>query len=153
MSSRSTTGFRFRGMLDDDLRRATLCAGVVLSLHCLAARAEAQDDAIREVLRSRVEALRETGRLDVRGTRIASAIVLPAVYERRGFRPAWRDARTIGQLVRAIRDAAADGLDPRDYHQALLERLRGEVAASGQSDDALLADYDLLLTDALVRLV
>ena len=138
--------------MNGDLRCATLCVGVVLSLHCMAATAEAQDDAIREVLRSRVEALRETGRLDVRGSRIASVIVLPDVYERRGFRPAWRDARTIEQLGRAIGDAAADGLDPRDYHQALLERLRGEVAASGQSDAVLLADYDLLLTDALVRL-
>ena len=152
MSSRSTIGFHFRRMTNDELRRATLCAGVMLSLHCMAASAEAQDDAIREVLRSRVEALRETGRLDVRGSRIASVIVLPDLYERRGFRPAWRDARTSEQLVRAIADAAADGLDPRDYHQALLERLRGEVAASGQSDAALLADYDLLLTDALVRL-
>ena len=139
-------------MTTDGLHRATLCAGVMLSLHCMAASAEAQDDAIREVLRSRVEALRETGRLDIRGSRIPSVIVLPDLYERRGFRPAWRDARTIEQLVRAIADAAADGLDPRDYHQALLERLRGEVAASGQSDAALLADYDLLLTDALVRL-
>jgi murein L,D-transpeptidase YcbB/YkuD len=139
-------------MIDHDRRRATLCVGVVLSLHCIALSAEAQDDAIGEVLRSRVEALRETGRLDVRGTRIASVIVLPDVYERRKFRPAWRDPRTVEQLVRAIADAAADGLDPRDYHQALLERLRGEVAASGQSDAVLLADYDLLLTDALVRL-
>jgi hypothetical protein len=46
------------------LRRATLCVAVMLSFHCMAASAEAQDDANREVLRSRVEALRETGRLD-----------------------------------------------------------------------------------------
>ena len=156
LTSRTRTETRSAALagrpINDALRRATLCVGFVLSLHCMAARAEAQDDAIREVLRSRVEALRETGRLDVRGSRIASAIVLPDVYERRGFRPAWRDTRTVEQLVRAIRDAAADGLDPRDYHQALLERLRGEVAASGQSDAVLLAEYDLLLTDALVRL-
>ena len=133
-------------------RRAVTCVGIVLSLHCVAATGEAQDDAVREVLRSRVEALRETGRLDVRGSRIASVIVLPDFYERRGFRRAWVESRTIEQLSRAIGDAAADGLDPRDYHQALLERLRGEVAAKGQSDAALLADYDLVLTDALVRL-
>jgi murein L,D-transpeptidase YcbB/YkuD len=139
-------------MINDEFRRAALCAGVALSLHCMAARAEAQDDAIREVLRSRVETLRETGRLEVRGSRLASVIVLPDFYERRGFRRAWVESRTIDQLVRAIGDAAADGLDPRDYHQALLARLRGEVAASGQSDAELLADYDLLLTDALVRL-
>ena len=140
-------------MISDEFRRVTLCAGVVLSIHCMAPRAEAQADAaIREVLRSRVEALRETGRLDVRGSRLASVIVLPDFYERRAFRRAWVESRTIDQLVRAIGQSAADGLDPGDYHQALLERLRGEVAASGQSDSVLLAEYDLVLTDALVRL-
>jgi hypothetical protein len=77
------------------------CAGVMLSLHGLPSRAEAQDEAVREALRSRVEALRETGRLDVRGSRIASVIVLPDFYERRGFRRAWAESRTIDQLTRA----------------------------------------------------
>lgn len=127
-----------------------VCAGVVLTLHGM--NAEAQDDSIHEGLRSRVEALRETGRLVVRGSRIASIIVLPDVYERRGFRRAWGDARAVTQLFRAIGDAAAEGLDPRDYHQAVLERLRAEIAAGAKPDTALLADYDVLLTDALVRL-
>jgi murein L,D-transpeptidase YcbB/YkuD len=129
-----------------------LCAGVLLSLHGVTSSARAQEDAVREALRSRVEALRETGRLEVRGSRIASVIVLPDFYERRGFRRAWVESRTIDQLIRAIGESAADGLDPRDYHQALLDRIRGEVAARGPSDAALLADYDLVLTDALVRL-
>jgi murein L,D-transpeptidase YcbB/YkuD len=138
-------------MLNHNLRGA-LCCGVMISLHVLASSAGAQNDAVRETLRSRVESLRDGGRLEIRGSRIASVIVLPEVYERRGFRPAWRDAQTIAQLLRAIGDAAADGLDPRDYHQSLLERIRGEVAAVRQPDPALLADYDLLLTDALIRL-
>ncbi len=137
------TRYRFVGL--------PLCAAV-LTLACLAPFAQAQDDGVREPLRARVEALRETGRVDVRGSRIASAIVLPGFYKQRGFRRAWSDARNVEQLLRAIRDAANDGLDPRDYHQALLERLRGEVAATSQPDAALLADYDLLLTDALVLL-
>ncbi len=139
-------------MVNHNLRRAVRCAGFILSVHGSASMAEAQGDLTPEAIRSRIEALRETGRLEVRGSRITSVIVLPEVYERRAFRRAWADARTIDQLVRAIGDAAADGLDPRDYHQVLLERLRGEVAASAQRDPELLADYDLLLTDALVRL-
>lgn len=152
LGTRATSGFRVWGMLNSNLRRATMCAGVMSMLHGLAPCAEAQDVAIRDALRSRIEALRETGRLDVRGTRIASVIVLPDFYERRGFSRAWGEPRKIAQLVRAIADAEGDGLDPRDYHQALLERLRVEVAASVQPDVALLADYDVLLTDALVRL-
>jgi murein L,D-transpeptidase YcbB/YkuD len=139
--------------MSHNLHGVTVCAAVLLVAHSLTPLAKAQqDDAVREALRTRIEALRETGRLDVRGGRIASVIVLADFYERRGFRRAWGDARTIEQLVRAIRDAAADGLDPRDYHQALLERLRAEVAGSGKADAGLLADYDLLLMDALIRL-
>ena len=133
------------------IRRAASCGVILISLHCTAPSGEAQDDAIREALKSRVEALRKTGRLDVRGSRIASVIVLPDFYERRGFRRAW-ESRTIDQLLRAIHDAEADGLDPQDYHQQLLERLRGEVAVKRPLDAALVADYDLILTDAVIRL-
>jgi murein L,D-transpeptidase YcbB/YkuD len=138
-------------MISHSLRRAALCAVILLSLHCTASNGVAQDDAIRDALRSRVEALRKTGRLEVRGSRLASVVVLPDFYQRREFRRAW-ESRTIDQLLRAVRDAEADGLDPPDYHQQLLEQLRGEVAANRQPQPALLADYDLLLTDALIRL-
>lgn len=164
--------------INQSLRCATLCTGITLSFHCAppsgeagqpkdSARAaktaeavkasprpkrtQAQDDAIRDVLKTRVEALRKARQLDVRGSRLASVIVLPEFYERRGFRPAWQPS-TIDQLLRAISDAEADGLDPRDYHQQLLGRLRDEVAAKRPADVALLADYDLLLTDAVIRL-
>lgn len=158
--------------INQSLRHAALCGGVALSFHCApssgeagegrqtanaaqtpeaAETAPAQADAIRDVLKSRVDVLRKTGQLEVRGSRLASVIVLPEFYERRGFRPAWQ-SRTIDQLFRAIADAEGDGLDPRDYHQQLLTGLRDELAAKQPPDTALLADYDLLLTDAVIRL-
>ena len=133
------------------LRLVSSGAVILFSLHCTAPSGEAQDNAVRDALKSRVETLRKTGRLDVRGSSVASVIVLPQFYERRGYRPAW-ESRTIDQLLRAIHDAEADGLDPRDYHQQLLERLRTEADASRQPQAAVLADYDVLLTDALIRL-
>jgi L,D-transpeptidase YcbB len=133
------------------LSRAALGAVILVSLYCATSDAVAQDDGVRDALKSRIVALRKTSGLEVRGSRIASVIVLPDFYERRGFRPAW-EPRTIEQLFRAIVDAEADGLDPNDYHQQVLTRLRGEVAANRQPTAALLADYDLLLTDALIRL-
>lgn len=161
--------------IDQRLRYATVCACAVLSFHCAPSSGEAgpagqvaetsrvgdvgsiqqagpaQSDAIRDVLKTRVETLRRKGQLEVRGSRLASIIVLPDFYERRGFRPAWTSS-TIDQLFRAIAGAEADGLDPRDYNQTLLAQLRDEVAAKRPPDSALLADYDLLLTDALIRL-
>ena len=142
---------RFRGRIDDRLRDLTLCAGVLLSLRCVPPSAGAQDEPVTDALKTRVQALRKTRGLEVRGNRIASVIVLPDFYERRGFRAAWQP-RTIEQLLRAVGDAKGDGLDPQDYHQPLLERLRSEVAANPRPAASLLADYDLLLTDALIRL-
>jgi L,D-transpeptidase YcbB len=91
-----------------------------------------------------VSQLRDGGRLEVHGDAIASTVVLPDFYSRRNFSPAWNDS-TAAALLRAIDDAAADGLDPDDYHrQALLGPGDGSEIAS--------ADRDLLLTDALIRL-
>jgi murein L,D-transpeptidase YcbB/YkuD len=85
----------------------------------------------------------------VAGASIASTVVLPAMYERRAFRPIWGDPAAVGDLLAAIRASGESGLDPTDYHLAALERLGGERRA--ESAEAT-ADFDLLATDALVRL-
>ena len=105
----------------------------------------------REPLRTRVEALRASGKLEVRGSPIASIIVLPDFYERRGFRRAWGEPRNVEQLTPPSRMPQLTGSIRRDYNEALLDRLRREVGTSTQPNAALVADYDLLLTDALIR--
>ena len=49
-----------------------------------------------------------------------------------------------------IRNAESHGLDSRDYHLPALERLGVRVALES-ADPETLADYDLLLSDALLR--
>lgn len=115
-------------------------------------RASAQSDSVTEALRARIERLRETGTLQLLDARVASSVVLPEFYERRDFRPAWQDTAAVDDLLRAIRDAWNDGLDPRDYHLPELERLRAEIDSTPQPSPELLADYDLLLSDALAGL-
>jgi L,D-transpeptidase YcbB len=104
----------------------------------------APDDAITAA----VDAAQAGGRPVVGGEVLASAVVLPEFYERRGFRPAWTDAALADELLRAIRDSAGDGLDPADYHLAAIEHVR--AATPGSSEGR--AQLDLLLTDAAVRL-
>src|SRR5690606_6792254 len=96
-----------------------------------------------------VEQLRYNGNADATGVRAANLVA--AFYERREFRPAWRDEARIDGLLRLVDDAYADGLEPRDYHRdAILEHRRKQ---HGAAEPAEAAAFELLLTDALVSLV
>ena len=83
-----------------------------------------------ETLRERVERIRDDPTELVRGASIAARRVLPELYANRGFSPAWTSPEARAELLRAIRDSAADGLDPRDYHLAVLEDLAADMAGS-----------------------
>jgi len=97
-------------------------------------------------LQTGVEALLESGSLDIHGAHIAYPSIIYSFYLQRGFRPAWNDARTASELRRALKDSEADGLDPRDYHLAVLEQLAAE-----QGSQSGVAAYEILHTDALLR--
>nr|WP_232516595.1 peptidoglycan-binding protein [Thauera sp. K11] len=79
----------------------------------------------------------------------AEAEVVRAVYEGRGFRPAWSSAERRAGLVAAVEDSRADGLEPADYRIA---QLRAHLSAP-PDDPAALAAQDVLFTDSLARLV
>jgi murein L,D-transpeptidase YcbB/YkuD len=73
--------------------------------------------------------------------------LLSAFYERRGFEPAWTDARNVADMIAGIRGAFDAGLDPGEYH------LEGILAYREQpSDPVAAARLDLLLSDALFAL-
>jgi murein L,D-transpeptidase YcbB/YkuD len=102
-----------------------------------------------DAIRSRMERLQNTSELQIGRVHVTSIEVLPILYQRRGFEPTWN--RTVAdQLVTLIETAASHGLDPEDYHLTILRELGSRVAA-GERDPELLADYDVLLSDALLR--
>jgi murein L,D-transpeptidase YcbB/YkuD len=122
-----------------------------LTLGAAAAVCAAEGTAVEAAtLERRVETLQSEGRLAVRGASIASTIVLPEFYVRRGFSVAWSDPRDVEDLLAAIDASTGDGLDPADYHQAALRRLLNEIEGSQQPETRV--DLDLLLTDACLRL-
>lgn len=110
-----------------------------------------QDGSTRELLREKIEQLWFGHTLTIGEARIASTTVLPTLYERRDFRPAWTRSETVDQLLNAIRDINKDGLNPADYHLAALQRWREEIRTVSP-DRALLVNLDVLLTDSLIRL-
>lgn len=99
---------------------------------------------VENAIESHVGRLRANGRLALGSAEIASRVVLPEFYERRGFQPAWTEAALAG-LTRAIETSASDGLDPADYHLRELSAPRGETEAER-------SDRDVIATDALIGL-
>jgi murein L,D-transpeptidase YcbB/YkuD len=122
---------------------------VVVSSGCVAAAPPAAASVnVSDAINQTVEWVRSGEPLRIGGDTIASTIVLPAMYERRGFQPLWGNKAAVDDLVAAIRDSEKDGLDPADFHLAVIERMR----ANPSDDPQLVADLDVLFTDALVRL-
>jgi L,D-transpeptidase YcbB len=144
---------RYRpSIVPDTDRLLCICCGIaVLVVLCLGS-VSAQTDPTADILRQKIEQHRYSKTLKVGEASVASTIVVPDFYERREFRPAWKKRSSVDDLLRAIRDSEADGLDPRDYHLIPLERLRRELDASPTPTPSMRADFDILLTDALVRL-
>jgi murein L,D-transpeptidase YcbB/YkuD len=102
---------------------------------------------VPELLQLRIGQLRDGTPLEVGGEPIASTVVLPEFYERRGFQLAWGDTAAREELLATLHASAADGLDPRDYHVAAIEQ-RMRAPRTPETD----ADLDLLATDGVIRL-
>lgn len=99
-------------------------------------------------LQTRVEALLESGPIVIQGADVAYPSIVYAFYAQRGFRPAWTNTHTASELRRALKDSEADGLDPRDYNLPVLETLAASIAGNPST----MAAYEILHTDALLRI-
>lgn len=107
---------------------------------------------VAETLRRSVEQLHVTGQVIVAGQRLRSVRVLPELYQQRGFTLLWSTRANEEAMLGEIAAVSGDGLDPADYHfEALRELLRQRSEAP--DDAALAAATDMLLSDALARLV
>jgi len=107
---------------------------------------------VQEVIRARAEYVREFSNTYLQDETISGVIILPIFYENRNFMPAWSDMKQIDQLFNLIESMILEGLNPLDYHQEELIRLSEEVTNTENPSADLLADYDIRLSDALVRI-
>ncbi|EIL92453.1 L,D-transpeptidase family protein [Rhodanobacter spathiphylli] len=73
--------------------------------------------------------------------------VVVAFYEQNRFAPAWTGPGNVDQLLTALGEMAADGLDPQDYALDELQRRRG-VLLDPLATPRQRAQFDLLATDA-----
>jgi len=112
----------------------------------------AQEESFSESIRSKVELLREIKDLQIGDAHVASVSLLPEIYERRNFKPLWTNSHDIEVFFSQAADAYLHGLNPQDYHLTYLQFLQLEVEAADPSDVDMRADFDILLTDSLIRL-
>lgn len=114
--------------------------------------AQARDQQIVEIIKSKTEQISTTGNVQIEGAQIASVTVLPELYEKNGFRRLWTNSQNVADLFSSVKTIEEEGLEPDDYHFARLQNLRSRIDSGADHDPALLADYDILLTDSLIRL-
>ncbi len=110
------------------------------------------EDAVREALRLRIEAVAAGFDLVVGEDRIHAVTTLRDFYERRAFKPAWlaggRPVPSARELVDTIGGAELDGLRKTDYHWKMIGARMpapGRISAVGPA-----VDLELLLTDAFL---
>jgi L,D-transpeptidase YcbB len=127
-------------------------AFIVLSPRGAVSQVLSEDrDPVPVAIQAELDKLMDPDATDIRGARIALRELIQEFYTKRGFRPAWDNAHNAEQLLKALADSHDDGLDPADYHLPLLEKLSHQVSQAG-STPTLRAQYDVLLTEALLRL-
>ncbi len=112
----------------------------------------AADTQVSDTIHARVAEIRDGIDVTIGETTIDSAIVLPALYAKRNYTPAWSNPASVQQLVSAIENVGQHGLDPADYNLATIRRLQKRNGESGAAGAQRTADLDLLLTDSLIRL-
>lgn len=113
-----------------------------------------------EQIRTVLERENPGGRLIVRETVLANAEAIYRFYDSRGFGEAWSENGILlekaYELRFEIKQSKYDGLNPANYHLALIEGFFQSFESNKQkgipNDVMEVADLDLLLTDAFFRL-
>jgi murein L,D-transpeptidase YcbB/YkuD len=112
----------------------------------------ATDHEIVEIIKNRVEQISSGEELQIESAKIASVTVLPELYENSEFQRLWTNPQNVEDLFNAIKTIDEDGLRPDDYHFKEIEKMRTQIGTNTSSNPPLLVDYDILLTDSLIRL-
>jgi murein L,D-transpeptidase YcbB/YkuD len=88
--------------------------------------------------------------LEVGGVALESGRLLAQFYAARGYRLAWERPAQVRALLHAVEDDQSEGLNPADYHLAILRRYSQPEALAGLGPAQRLG-ADLQLSDALLR--
>ena len=110
------------------------------------------DSPVALAIQERIDEIWTSGELYIANAYIASRDMLPDLYERNGFEPLWQNPKNVEDLIAEISTIDSEGLYAEDYHLSTLLTLKLRLGQSNPENVSLLADYDILLSDSLIRL-
>ncbi|MBW2680854.1 MAG: L,D-transpeptidase family protein [Deltaproteobacteria bacterium] len=113
----------------------------------------AQENLTSLKIQEGIDQIWTTGQLDIGSANIASKLILPKLYERNDFQLIWQNLQNVTDLLNELKHIEEDGLNPEDYHLPTLLIQKLHIEQSESPEPSLLADYDILLTDSLIRLI
>ncbi len=108
---------------------------------------------ISEKLQLKLEAI-ESDTTMVHGEPIFQADLITSMYKKGEdfLSPKWSSTDNTRQLLKAIREADKEGLNPEDYHLKGIEELMDKIANSSSAMAEDVAELELLLTDGFLLL-
>lgn len=116
----------------------------------------ADDQQLRDAIRQFVENKPEGDRYRIDGERLYSSQLMPRFYANRFYNSAWTKETGLTAnaeaLIRQINSIDLHGLQPADYHQALIQKYYPQVNKGRPNDNEVLMKIDVLLTDAFLLL-
>jgi L,D-transpeptidase YcbB len=133
--------------------RRSLLLALVVCWFAPTARVRSADDSesIAEAIEALISDTFEPESPEIRGLHIAWPGVIREFYAQREFRPVWDREPAVSDLLRALSASRDDGLDPEDYYLSTLNALASELRQP-ESSDELRAEFDVLCSEALLRL-
>jgi murein L,D-transpeptidase YcbB/YkuD len=102
-------------------------------------------------IQQHIEQIKVQQKYRVGGEQVIARNLLPTLYSNNQFQLLWQNKDSVAQLLKAIGKSNLEGLTPSDYHLKPLQRLEKQRAA-GMDYPSLKADFDILLSDAFIRL-
>ena len=113
------------------------------------------DSGIGQIIEKKTTGWRASSTKVIAGERIYSSVLVERFYKARYYQPAWSQSGRLlhaATLIRAVEESYNDGLTPDYYHLDLIKSLNRKAEKESVFDQAVLADLDILLTDAFLTL-
>ena len=113
------------------------------------------DSGLGLIIEKKTNEWRTSSKKVISGEQINSSVMVESFYKARNYQPAWsHNGRLVEAetLMKAVEEAYGDGLTPDYYHLSLIKSLAGKDVKELSFDQTMLADLDILLTDAFFTL-
>ncbi len=103
-----------------------------------------------ENTKSTINKIMDNGYLDGHSNNLFAIKVLKEFYANRDYQAAWTEVKNIDDALVAIKELEKDGLHPEDYHYSKIKSLADHFSTSQTIDSIEFANFDVLLSDALM---